>query len=161
MNGAVSTEQAVGEFARLIAHEGTQPALRYLNSLGPYRYTGIFERHGDWMRNLHFVDRDDASITQIDDIRGDAGYCSYAMSTGEPFTTCDAAIDPRLEAHPARGQMRSYCGVPLFDSEGQAFGTLCSFDSVPTQGDGIEPELMLQLPPLFLLHGVFARKSTA
>ena len=136
------------EFRRLRAESGVRAALVFLNALGPYRFTAMYRRDGDTMRNIHFVDRDHPEILQSDDIALAATYCQYAMATGKPFSTRDALSDLRLRDHVARNQVRSYCGVPLLDSEGRALGTLCSFDYVPVAQDGIDLELMLELPPL-------------
>ena len=128
-------------------------ALRFLNGLGPHRFTAIYQRDGATMRNRYFVDRDNPSLGQSNDIPFAATYCQYALSSREPFRTDDALKDERLSAHPSREAVRAYCGVPLLDAEGRALGTLCHFDYVALPGAEVDLELLLQLATVLWRHG--------
>ncbi|MEP7329439.1 MAG: GAF domain-containing protein [Betaproteobacteria bacterium] len=143
---ALPTEQATTTFGEILTRDGPHAALRYLNGHGRYRFTAVYRREGDTMRNVHFYDRNDPQIERSSDLPVNATYCQFAMARREQFVTNDAMEDVRLEGHPARGQVRAYCGVPLIDPEGTVLGSLCSFDFEPIEGDGVDLELMLSIP---------------
>ena len=65
----------------------------------------------------------------------DTAICATTIHTpGEPLVVPDTRADPRF-VHYATVQaepfLRFYAGVPVFDGEGQALGTLCVADSEP------------------------------
>lgn len=62
-------------------------------------------------------------------------FCSHAITSEEPiFEIQDARIDPRFKNNPLTFGERPvifYAGVPLFNNEGLALGTLCVIDHEP------------------------------
>jgi GAF domain-containing protein len=59
--------------------------------------------------------------------------CKYAVASGEPLIIDDATKHPMLADHPkvVDGTVRSYAGILLADSDGNAIGTLCTWDGRP------------------------------
>lgn len=60
-------------------------------------------------------------------------FCQHAVASREPLLINDAREHPVLKDNPAITDVGvvSYAGVPLFDPEGHALGTLCVFDTKP------------------------------
>ncbi|RTD83275.1 hypothetical protein EJO68_34350 [Variovorax atrisoli] len=46
-----------------------------------------------------------------------SSFCRYFLRDGS-FQTANSSDDVRLAGHPCQGVMRSYCGIPVFDSAG-------------------------------------------
>ena len=104
-------------------------ALALLNSTGPFRFTSVLRIDGERLVSVWTYDRQgpDADEFPVDATVG-ASYCALVQQTREPVTVTDASQDPRLEGHPKRHEVLSYCGVPLFGSDGALYGTLCHYD---------------------------------
>ena len=80
----------------------------------------------------------------------DESYCSIVGASEQSFMTEDARRDIRLQTHPARETVVSYCGVLLRTDEGMPFGTLCHFDLVPCDVPVREMRLMQEAAPLIV-----------
>ena len=125
---------------------GMVAALRYLNARTRFRFTGVYRADPPVLRNLYLFDRENPALNVCGDVVPLTGtYCAIAYGDNEPFTTDDAQRDERLRAHPARESVLSYCGVPLRDDRGRAWGTLCHYD--------VRPRL-LSLPERHVLEDV-------
>lgn len=111
--------------------EGAHGALRFLNARAPHRFTGVYRLDPPTLRNVLLYDRQNPRLEAGADAPLRETYCSISGGQAVPFSTADAAQDPRLAQHPARDSTLSYCGVPLLDASGEAVGTLCHFDLVP------------------------------
>ena len=62
----------------------------------------------------------------------DRSYCKYATAAGRTMAIRDATKDRVLRDHPAtRDGVRTYLGVPIFDRDGHALGTVCAFGTEP------------------------------
>lgn len=63
----------------------------------------------------------------------DQSICQYAVADRAPLVLEDARTDPIFKNHPVvrSGAIAAYLGIPLFDPEGHAIGTLCVFDDKP------------------------------
>lgn len=109
-------------------------ALGLLNSTTSHRFTGVYRLDAATLRNVALFDRNNPDLRVGADTPLLESYCSIVAKTGEPFATDDTREDPRLTEHPARDSTLSYCGVPLDDEGGRAFGSLCHFDLVPHEG---------------------------
>ncbi len=130
------------KFERLLRVRGLHEALRFLNSRTAYRFTAIYRFDGDMLRNMHLFDAELPDVRRGDDASMSHTYCSIVEQTQRPFTTDDASKDERLQSHPARNEVASYCGVLLRDSNGKPFGTLCHFDGVACDVPTAELPLM-------------------
>lgn len=118
------------EFGELLGLGGVHAALRLLNRRTGHRFTGVYRVDPPTLRNLHLYDRENPALPLGADSPLRETYCSLTAGGDAPYTTADSRADPRLTAHPARESVVSYCGVPLRDAAGNAFGTLCHFDFV-------------------------------
>ena len=98
-------------------------------------------------------DRQNPDLTLIDAVPETATYCCFVRDTKGSFATVDALEDPRLAQHVARDAVRSYCGVPVMDAEGQLLGTLCHCDLVPRDAGELDMPLLLQAASTLALCG--------
>ena len=62
-------------------------------------------------------------------------YCSSVLDSHAPLVIHKASEDPRFCSHPGfrRFAVETYIAVPLKRRNGEFFGTLCAFDTSPTQ----------------------------
>ena len=106
--------------------------LGLLNGGTPYRYTSILRFDGDRLESVWTLDRQEEGADTFPlDLPVEASYCGLVRDEGAPFVTADALVDPRVEKHPKRAVLRSYCGVPIYRPDGSMFGTLCHYDADP------------------------------
>lgn len=132
-------------FAKLMETDGIRAALYSVLRKSDYRFIGIFRfKNGKATSAVH-VDREDLKITQADEVDEASTYCNLVRHTGRPFMTADASIDPRTAGHVAREVIRSYCGVPILDSDGSFIGTLCHYDLVPRNPSQLNLALLAQI----------------
>ena len=150
---SVTTAGSFKKFQDAFESHGTRAALAELLALTDYRYIGIWRfQDGRSAPALHF-DRQRPAETRVDDVPEAATYCTLVRDGIAPFKTADSLLDPRLATHPAREVVRTYCGVPLMDSEGTVLGTLCHYDLVPRDPEQINIELMLMVSSFLSLNG--------
>jgi hypothetical protein len=137
---------ALAKFEKVLSNRGIHDALRLLNSRTGHRFTGIYRFDGPILRNVFLFDAENASTVKGADAPMDATYCSIVGAFEKPFTTEDTLRDDRIREHPAREQVRSYCGVLLR----RADGTLCHFDLVSCDVTAAELVLMEDAAPLLM-----------
>jgi GAF domain-containing protein len=118
-------------YEETLRENGIRGVLKRLNEQGAHRYTGIYYKVGDRLKNLYIYDRENPEFAPFPDIPATSSYCSLVIRTCVAFSSESTLQDPRLADHPAREQVQSYCGAPLKRSNGEVFGTLCFFDFVP------------------------------
>lgn len=118
----------VAQLRSHIATGDVRAALRYLNSLTRHRFTGLYRFDDPALHNLHIIDKLNPNLESTPDVPLTATYCAFTRSNGALNAIEDALEDPRFADHPARREVRSYCGVPLLDEHGEVFGTICHFD---------------------------------
>lgn len=128
-------------------------ALRYLNGLTAYRFTGIYVFESGEASNWYLIDRDtqdlDESLLRIPMANT---YCAFVRDRRDMFKVSDALLDERLLEHPSRSAVRAYCGAPLLDGFGNAVGSICHFDFEPvaaTLDEMYNDELLELVSPLF------------
>jgi CheY-like chemotaxis protein len=141
-------------FLEALRHGGLHGALDFLNGRSLYRFTGIYRFDGVTLRNVELFDRADPAIVTGEDPPLGETYCSIVRLGRERFATADAMADPRLVDHPARRQVRSYCGSLLRNADGTPFGTLCSFDLVARPASDAFLELLELVAPIVSAHVV-------
>lgn len=127
----ISNSQAVAEIKKILRNEGVRAALIFVNHLTEHRFSALYQFQNDALRNLYFYDREYPDIESTDEIPVTASYCVFLRDSGLLFHTSDALRDERVRTHPKREQLQSYCGVPVLDSEGKLFGSVCHFDIKP------------------------------
>ena len=111
------------------------------------------------LRNLCMYDRENPRLQIGSDSPTEETYCSITGNGGEPFAIADSNEDGRVHDHPARSTVMSYCGVPLLENDGSAFGTLCHFDLRPRVVPANEIPVMQLAAPL-VLEAVTRTRST-
>lgn len=146
---------AVSTFRQLLRTEGVRAALRFLNSISTHRFTALFRFEGDTLRNLHLIDRDNPQVERCPDLPVLESYCVYVRNSAKPFLVDDSLHDERVEGHPKRKVVQSYCGIPLIDDDGTLFGTICHFDFNPIPFTRDEAFLLDEVAP-FLIDAIRA-----
>jgi len=114
---------------------GVRAALVELNRAAPYRFTAYYRFDDATARNLYFYDRENPAVEAGDDYPVEASYCVYVRDGGTTFLVEDASEGPVLAGKAVQGQVRAYCGVPVFDRAGRTLGSLCHFDVTPVPAD--------------------------
>lgn len=118
------------KFSAILAGSGLSPAIRYLNSLTPFRFTGVYRCEGLDIVNILLFDREGDPVPEGSRSRGADTYCLWIQETLSVVRMSNSMSDPRARNHARREDVRSYCGGPIFDDAGSLFGTICHFDYV-------------------------------
>jgi GAF domain-containing protein len=155
----LSTKHAIREVNAMLARGAVRDALIYLNGESGHRFTSLYLFEGETLRNVEFYDRERPDLTRTEDIPIMASYCVFLRDGGGTFYTPDSLADTRLEGHPKRRQVRSYCGVPLVDDVGRVFGSVCHFDFEPVPFRPKDVELLEALAPALQRYGGAARPN--
>jgi GAF domain-containing protein len=134
--------EAISQLNRILDQEGVRAAVAYLNSLTEHRFTSLYQFQGDTLHNVIFFDRQNPTVTHSDDIPVMASYCVFVRDAQAKFITHDSGKDERVQHHPKRDVVQSYCGVPLLGPDGAMFGTICHFDFLPGRVADIDVALL-------------------
>ena len=130
-----SSDGAMNTLLTMIKWDGVQLSLQYMNSLTQHRYTGLFLFDGDQLKNTYIYDRQ-ASVQSLFPVTpAHYSYCLTVKESGQPFRVANAPEDERLTGHPSRDAVKSYCGAPLRDHNGEVFGTVCNFSLDPCHAE--------------------------
>ena len=132
-------------FHTTLESSGTREALAYLLSLSDYRFIGIFRLKGGYADAAVYYDREHPEVEKVDPAPDTVTYCCYVHDSVSPLLFKDSLREPRFEDHVARSVIRSYCGIPIMDREGNLPGTLCQYDNVPRDPDRLDLPLLLQV----------------
>ncbi|MDP9897785.1 GAF domain-containing protein [Variovorax ginsengisoli] len=141
------------DFVVTLRLEGLREALACLVKRTDYRFIGIWRFENGKANAVVHYDRENPESMTAQEVPDNATYCCYVRESGQPFQTPHALVDARLNAHPARQEVQSYCGVPVMDSEGTILGTLCHYDMVPRDPAQVDLELMLNVASFLALGG--------
>jgi len=136
------------ELKTVLSEQGIRAALIFLNGLTEHRFTALYRFDRETLKNLYFVDRDNPAQESVPDIPVMASYCVFVRNSRSRFSTPDSLQDDRVGDHPKRREVQSYCGVPLRDTNGEMFGTICHFDFRPIPISDANVELMEAVAPL-------------
>lgn len=148
------TAASFADFSRRLAAEGVRSALSSLLQRTDYRFISIFRFKDGKATSAVHVDREDPGALQAGEVDDTATYCCYVRDGNGAFVTADALIDSRTMDHVAREVVRTYCGIPIMDSEGVLIGTLCHYDLVPRDPGQLDLELLLQVASALSAPGV-------
>ncbi|WP_313169264.1 sensor domain-containing diguanylate cyclase [Stenotrophomonas sp.] len=89
----------------------------------------LIDQHRQWFKALQGLDGEQTPR--------DEAFCAHTILTPQELTVVtDARQDQRFSGNPSvlgDPHIRFYAGAPLLTSEGYALGSLCVFDSVPSQ----------------------------
>ncbi|HEY1683667.1 MAG TPA: GAF domain-containing protein [Tepidisphaeraceae bacterium] len=138
------------EMRAILNGSGVRAALIFLNGQTDHRFSALYRFDDETLKNLYFFDREQPELDYCPDIPIMVSYCVFVRSEGRTFVTTNSEGDARVEGHPKRFEVRSYCGVPLIDENGKMFGTICHFDFQPkgiTDENVALTEAMAQLIP--------------
>lgn len=124
-------DQAIAQVHELLMRGAVRAALIYLNGLTHHRFTSLYRFDDNTLRSVEFYDREHPEQTRADDIPITASYCVFVRDSRGVFHTPDSLLDARVHGHPKRATVRAYCGVPLVDHLGRAYGSVCHFDLAP------------------------------
>lgn len=150
---AANTSQSFKQFRETFESNGLRKAMGELLVLSDYRFLGIW-RFEDGMSAaaLHY-DLENPGEEHADEVPETATYCTLVRDSRSAFSTANSTEDPRLDQHPARNAVQTYCGFPIMNSEGEVLGTLCHYDVVPRDPEQINVELMLMVASFIALNG--------
>lgn len=137
------------ELQKVLSQEGLPGLVGALNKDVPYRFTGIFVRDGSSLRNVALFDKSTKSPPLWEPFPLTDSFCSLVLATSAPLVVAHAEKDdrPKVREHRATAIVQSYCGIPVFDADGDVIGTLCHFDFAPLMNQ-VDLEQLLQAPPL-------------
>src|SRR5687767_6350248 len=76
--------------------------LKALNSTTGYRFTGIYQFEGKWVKSVWLYDRETPNIQFGSDVLWDDSYCRMTATHGDCCEIIDALADSRLTSHAAR-----------------------------------------------------------
>lgn len=128
-----ANEAVIAHLRDLLERHGTRPMLVFLNGLTSFRFSAIIRLADGLQRTVCYYDREDPRRDSLPDIVESASYCRYVKMRCDVFTVADSQVEPILNTHPARDEVRAYCGVPLFDRQGNMIGTVCHFNVAPLE----------------------------
>lgn len=133
----------------VLARDGLPGLVAALNADVPYRFTGIFVQDGGQLRNIALFDKTTKLPPLWEPFPLIDSFCSLILEAASPLVIGHAEKDVRAEVreHRATAIVQSYCGIPVFDAEGDVIGTLCHFDFAPIKNQ-VDLEQLLQAPPL-------------
>lgn len=126
-----SNKEALTALRTILRYDGARAALIFLNALTAFRFSALYRFEGETLQNLCFYDREHPDIQTSPDIPVLASYCVFVRSLKQKFSTVDSLGDERTRNHVKRRQVQAYCGVPLLDSDGNMFGSICHFNLGP------------------------------
>ncbi|MFL5561142.1 MAG: hypothetical protein ACJ79K_06685 [Gemmatimonadaceae bacterium] len=147
-------EATVRRFDEYLGAEGLHRALGYLNSRTRFRFTGAYRFAPPLLCSIEIFDRDNPALTLVAAVPMETTYCSIVGADEAALVVDDAAQDDRVRTHPARAQYAAYCGVPLRDASGIAFGTLCHFDPRPRIGSAEQLALLQRVAPVVAAYAL-------
>lgn len=139
------------ELQLVLSQEGLPGLVAALNADVPYRFTGVFVRDGGSLRNVALFDKTTDAAPLWEPFPLVDSFCSLVLESSAPLVVDHAEKDDRSEVrqHRAVAIVQSYCGIPVFDAEGDVIGTLCHFDFAPRLSQ-VDLEQLLQAPPLMV-----------
>lgn len=135
-----------------LEHGGLSAALRLLNLRTSHRLTGVFQFKGELIENIAIFDRQNEKAPVWPTVPASRAYCSMARADNQSFILANSQTDARVEGHPSRDLVLSYCGVPLRGADGAVFGTLCHFDHQPILFTDIDIEFLEHASVIIARH---------
>ncbi len=139
----------VVRFRSLLEEGRLADALGCLNAETPFRFTGVYRFDGLTLTNLFLFDRENGFASGGTATRLADTYCLWIHETLSVVQMSDSSIDPRAIGHSKRELVRSYCGGPIRDEDGNLFGTICHFDFAPHAGSSSDTlPILAEVGPL-------------
>ena len=108
--------------------QGLHSALAFLNQRVSHRFTAIYRLDKNDLEMIELIDkRNDPNTAPLSRVPFLQSFCEVAIRDGS-LVTSNSMLDHRLDARPNQGIITSYVGLPLMQSEGNLYGTLCHYD---------------------------------
>jgi hypothetical protein len=146
-------------FGESLCEDDLYALLQHLNRSTSYRFTGVYRFEPGWVVSVALYDRENPATRLGSDVKMKESYCWLTGLAGGRVIIEDATCDPRLGAHAARDEVRSYIAVLLRDTAGRQWGTFCHFDFAPHALDGAALDRLDILRPL--VEEMFVRDKRA
>ena len=129
----------VARCRELLAHGDVHAVLGLLNARTAHRFTGLYRFAPPQLHNVALYDAEAPDVRVGTDAPMRETYCAIVGARETTLGIADARTDGRVQDHPARDAVVSYCGALVRDRQGVAVGTLCHFDVVarPVPADEI------------------------
>lgn len=151
-----ANEAIVGHLRELLLRHGLRPMVVFLNGLSEFRFSAVTRFEGGTLQTVCYYDREDPRADSLPAVPEEASYCQFVKSRRDVVAMPDSLVESCLEGHPARADVRAYCGAPLVAADGTVIGTLFhfNFDPLPIAPD--DRELLQAAATLLMQHGVLA-----
>lgn len=144
----------------LLLRHGLRPMLVFLNGMTSFRFSAVTRLENGVQKTVCYYDREDPRPDALPDIPESESYCQYVKARRDVFPVPDALHEPLLQTHPARNAVRSYCGVPLFDRDGNVLGTVCHFHVDPLEISERDSALLKAAAELLMQYDALSPSST-
>ena len=146
-------KQTLTEVRKRLFDDGVRAAVIHLNGLTGFRFTALYRFGENGVSSVFFYDRLHPTVVTSPEIPLISAYCSEVQAHRQPF--CTNSVLSTAQASKPLSRVQSFCGVPLIDSEGSMFGTLCHFDFATRSLDQQHIELMQSVADLLREHDRF------
>lgn len=133
---------------RLLRTANVHTVLAFLNARTRHRYTGVYQFCPPMVRCFSLFDRENPTIQQTGEKKMCDTYCAFVARDSAPFSTSNSLRDHRLLEHPARRVVMGYHAVPLRDTVGACFGSICHWDVRPRVLSADDAALLHDVAPL-------------
>ena len=143
----MSQSAIISEFWSIVRSRGLHDGLRFLNARTPHRYTGIYRYDGDMLRNVYLYDQFEPSARKGDDVKLTDAYCAIVGERRSPVEFADINEEESIDVKPGSAVV-SYCGALITDDHGEPFGTLCHYDTKPSQARLSDAPILAAIAPL-------------
>lgn len=141
-NEAMTVSSRLDQFRHALAAGGLHEGLRFLNASVEHRYTCVFRLVSNLFVNVDLYDKECEVMPEfLAEVPLTDSFCQFVIRDGV-FLSSHTGQDHRLDGHKYQGVLLSYHGVPVLDSKGDLFGTLCHLDATSRQLPDEEFELL-------------------
>ena len=113
----------------------------------PIALISLVDRHRQWFKSSQ-------GLPGIDETPRVHSFCTHAIRGQDILEVPDALLDPRFDHNPlvlGAPHFRFYAGMPLYNAEGFALGTLCVLDRQPRTLDEAQRRALAQLARLVVV----------
>lgn len=111
---------------------GLVSMLATLSTTTGCRYTSLLRFDGDMLVSVWTFDRENPGIDVFPlELPIAKSYCQLVKESRTFLVIEDAVNDPRADGHPKQHELATYVAAPVFRTNGDLFGTLCSYDPAP------------------------------
>lgn len=121
-----------------LEEDGVRAALEWLNKRVDYRFTALYIKDGDILKNIYVFDRQHPHAKPFTNSPVEEFYGLLVFAAEQSVVVVNAGRESE-SGKPEKGTtINAYCGLPLRRADGSIFGTLCHFDYLPREVDAAE-----------------------